>query len=866
GTMVQLIGPTTTAILPTNLSTWNVHFVPCGSPANPDAGFTDTWSNLQNWQALTPYSGTYYPSSGCLEDFNVGSANGQWLIIVQDHDFLQAGNLLSMTIHFCDGTGLNCSECIPNGGILSPTSIDRCAGENIQSSEISVDFGNNIPSSLLYAYEYLLVSGNTILQNGISFSASLPAGSYTLCGLSYLLDDSTNVNALLDAGDLSGLQQDIVSGTICGDLSNVCIPLEIDAPPDTVVVLTNLCQGEIFSFGGQDYMTTGTFYQVHDGPGMCDSIFEIRIAPRTLSVVIPEPDTLFCSSPSVNLSAVTGGANGPFSFNWTTTFGNIASSNTLPTITVDQAGPYFVNVTDGLCSGAASTEVHADQGFPQVFVEGGTLTCNQTVIDLNPIYIPSNAIVQWNGPSGFMSNLPGIAVTDPGTYILSITNELGCSTSKSIEVLLDTQTVMVNISLVSKNCQVMSATLSANSSLPITAYSWVGPNNYSANVGQPIISDPGLYTLTATFMNGCQRLGFFVFDGDFAIPDLVVPPFDTLNCGETITMTSSSITPGVILGWQAPTGLYLDNPTIQIQQPGGYLAVSVASNGCVASTVVNIVQGPDLFSFQTFSNTLTCSMDSVLIGILSAQADVYQWIGFLGPGSDQSSIQVGAPGNYNVMMTDTNSNCVMVASILVPSDYTLPDFDFISDTISCLHPDANLSFVPFPGYNYSNIYWELQDLSIVPGPILNTSVPGDYRLHAVSPNGCQNVKTVTVPTDTIPPFILIETDTIICLDTVQVIIQSLDPIIAFQWVGPGITSSTINIAEVNKPGLYTYLGTGVNGCINEVQIVVDSNYTLPSFTLVGDTLQCDKPATLSAISSDSILQYHWYDPLGNLIG
>jgi gliding motility-associated-like protein len=865
GTSVQLIGPTTTATLPTNLSTWNVHFVPCGSPANPDAGFTDTWSNLQGWQALTTYSGTYYPATGCLEDFNIGSANGQWLIIVQDHDLFQTGNLLSVTLIFCDPTGLNCSECIPNGGVLSPASFDRCAGENIQSSEVSVDFGNNVPSSLLYGYEYLLVSGNTILQHGISFSATLPVGSYTLCGFSYLLDDSTNVNALLASGDLSGLQQDIVSGAICGKVSNICIPVEIAAPPDTVIISTNLCNGEVFSFGGQNYTSTGTFYQLHDGPGMCDSIFEIRIAPRTLSVVIAEPDTLFCNNPAVSLSALTGGANGPFSFQWTTTFGNITSSSTLPSITVDQAGLYSVAVTDGLCNGAASTEVHADQGFPQVFVDGGVLTCAQAAIDLNPIFIPSNATVQWNGPFGFMSNQANITVTEPGNYVLSITNEHGCSTSKSVEILIDTQTVMINVFLVSKNCSAGTAILGVNSGLSVAAYNWTGPNNYSANVSQPIVTDPGMYTVAATFNNGCQRMASFLFDGDFVFPDLTVPPFDTLNCGEILTLTASSTTPGTILYWQGPNGFFALQPTIQVQQPGTYIAVSSAPNGCGVLATVDIVQGPDVFGFQPFSDTLSCSRDSVVIGIVSAQADIYQWIGFMGPGADQSSIKVGSPGVYSVIMTDTNSNCSIVTSILVPTNYTVPDFSFITDTISCLDPVANLSFVPLPGYSYSNVYWELQDLTIVPGPLLNSSSPGDYRLHAVSPNGCQNVKTVTIVADTLSPFVLIESDTLHCLDTVQIISQSLDSIIAFQWLGPGVLSSTKHLAEVNEAGLYSYLATGLNGCVNTIQVIVDSNFTLPVFTLVTDSLRCDRPATLSAITNDPILQYHWYDPAGQLI-
>src|SRR5258706_10930953 len=91
GQSIELIGPATPTIPTTNLSRWNIHFIPCMIAAMPDPGFTPTWSNLQLWQAITSYTGTYHPYSGCLEDFNSGPANGVWQIIIKDGDVLQTG-------------------------------------------------------------------------------------------------------------------------------------------------------------------------------------------------------------------------------------------------------------------------------------------------------------------------------------------------------------------------------------------------------------------------------------------------------------------------------------------------------------------------------------------------------------------------------------------------------------------------------------------------------------------------------------------------------------------------------------------------------------------------------------------------------
>jgi subtilisin-like proprotein convertase family protein len=756
GTSVQLVGPTTNTTGYTHFTTWNIDFVPCGSMADPDAGYSSTWSNDQVWNEFITYIGTYYPANGCLEDFNVGSANGQWLIIVQDHDLLETGNLFSLTLLFCDPSGLNCSECIPNAGVLSPASFDRCLGDNILSSEISVDFGNNIPSPLHYGYEYLLVSGNTIVQHGLFFSAVLPAGNYNLCGFSYLWDDSTNINALLAAGDLSGLQQDIISGAICGKVSNFCIPIQINAPPDTVIIETDLCQGEVFSFGGQDYTTDGTFYQVHPGSGMCDSVFEIRIAPRTLSVVIDEPDTLFCNSPNVTLTASAGGASGPFSYFWTTSFGNITSSNSLPVVTVDQAGPYTVSVTDGICSGVANTSVYADQGFPQIFVEGDTLTCNQTTVNLNPIFIPSNGSVQWTGPMGFLSNQPVINVSVPGIYELTVANAIGCATSKQVTVEIDTLTSPISIFQLVLYCNVQELQLGVNSTLSIDSYFWTGPNNYTSNSSNPVIKDAGNYLLTATFVNGCQRSASYSFNGDFTIPDLMASPNDTLNCGEIITLTGTSSDPGANIFWQLPTSVFVLQPSIQVQEAGLYIAAIIGSNGCFNSKSVEIVNGPDVFPYQVYFDTLDCNHDTVFIGAISAQADEFEWLNYTGPDGDQSTIKVGSPGTYSVMITDTNSHCSLIASVFVPSNFAVPDFNYILDTINCFEPDAHLSFVPLNGTSYSNVFWELPDLTIVPGTVAISNQIGTYRLHAEGSNGCIRVKSFEIPVDTLPPYLLLE--------------------------------------------------------------------------------------------------------------
>ena len=862
GTTVQLIGPPTTAITATNLSNWDIDFIPCMTPASPDPGFADAWSNLQAWQALTPYTGSYHPHAGCLEDFNSGPANGLWQIIIQDHDQFQVGNIESLTLIFCNPSGLSCSTCSPNAGTLSPSQFSICSGENIQSSDITVDFGGNVPLPALYAYEYLLVSGNTILQSGSSFSITPPAGTYSMCGLSYLITDSATVNALIAADDYGDLSQAINNSIICAQLTNTCIALDVNAKPDTMVVTGNLCNGEVFSFGGQDYFTDGFFYQVHDGPGLCDTVFEIRISARDLTVDLNIPDTLSCGIGSISLVSTVSGASGPFTYQWTTMAGNITSSTNGNSVTVDQAGQYFVSVSDGVCEGAGSTIVIADQGFPQVFFEGGTITCTTPVVNLNPIFVPTDGILLWTGPSGFMSAQPNIAVTTPGTYILNVTNTAGCTTSRSVDIGIDTSTFPVDIIEYNKDCPGASLTLGNTAPQFNTNWQWTGPNGFATNYWRPVVTAPGIYSLTVTFLNGCLRTGTYLFDADFTIPDISVPPTDTLNCNEVIPLGIVSGTAGGTYAWNGPLGFFSPTQTIMVNQEGMYTGSIEAPNGCQNSASVVIELGDDIFDFQTFTDTLNCSTSTVSIGVVAPDADIFQWIGYSGPDADQATIEVDAGGTYTVMMTDAGTGCVVSADVVVPTDFSLPSFSFTTDTITCDDPTAELNFVPVAGFSYSSVFWELPDLTVVQGPTLMSGLSGEHRLIAIGANGCMGVRRIHIPFDTIFPFVILETDTLNCSDTVMVISQSLDSVTSYVWNGPGIISLNGEFINVDKPGWYHLTAYGRNGCPAEHDILVDSNYVLPGYALMADSLRCDRLATLQVIPLDPVIRYAWFDAMG----
>lgn len=867
GTAVQLIGSPTTAISSTNLSRWNIQFIPCSDLSMPDAGFTPVWSNLQSWQAFTPYSGLYYPHIGCLEDFNSGSANGLWRLIVQDHDVLQTGAVASVTLVFCNPAGLQCLECDPNGGLFQQTLAALCEGDVLQSSLYPVDFQGNPPSPLLYTYEYFLSSGTTIIESGAQISASPSPGAYALCGISYLTADSAAVNNLLQSGDQNQLLQAIAGGQICAALSAQCVSITITPKPDTVMIDRTLCAGESFVFGGQSYSTEGVYFQQHDGPGSCDTTFRLQISQSDLMLQIDGPDTISCNPGTIDLVSIVSGNAGPIVYNWSTPTGNIVGPANTPGITVDQPGIYLLTILDGQCQVSASFTVEASGDFPRILLDGGTLTCTQTSVLLAPVYLPSDAIVQWTGPGGFSSNASAIQAVIPGTYNFTAMNNSGCSTTKSVFVNIDTTTHPIQIILVDKNCAAQTARITVTDASGIAALNWSGPNGFLANSHIITVTDPGLYQVNAIFINGCQRNSSFLFDGDFTIPDLNISPPDTLHCNETLDLTISSMTVGVSYAWSGPPGFSSSQATININQHGTYVGYVYAPNGCTNSAPVEITKGDDIFDFSFFSDTLDCKTDTVWIGVNAPEADIFHWVNLTGADTTSPTVPVLTAGVYEVIMVDTHSGCEVVTLIPVGSNFITPSFGYSAEPITCINPVSDLMFIPFQEFIYSSVHWELPDGSIVPGPVLSSDDPGLHKLIAYSPNGCSGTWQIYIPFDTLPPTFFAEADTLGCDLTASIRVLSIQALSDISWTGPGMFTSTSFTPTVQMPGIYHATGTALNGCSFTIQVEVIQNFDLPEIDLIADTLDCiSDSVAITVITDDPILTYDIRDLSGNLIG
>ena len=314
GQMITLIGPDVTPPLGswTGGTVWDILFFPCGEGVFPDAGFAPIWDNDQSWLALASYEGSYYPNTGCLEDFNIGSVNGSWTLSVTNNSSFYTGNIIDFQVLFCDEGGLLC--CNADAGDLSgQTNVEACEGELILEMDLEADYGMNTPPDTLeYGYSYIISVNDTIIayELGPDFTSYDP-GVYTVCGLSYLYEDSTAIPAVDENVLLSDLISSLQSLTpsFCGMVTDDCFTVTIQVNQSTIT--DTLCAGEVYTYNGQLLDSTDIYTFIFPSTLGCqDSTVTIDLVFID-SVLVQTQDTI-CAGDTLHFQGQTYTASGTY--------------------------------------------------------------------------------------------------------------------------------------------------------------------------------------------------------------------------------------------------------------------------------------------------------------------------------------------------------------------------------------------------------------------------------------------------------------------------------------------------------------------------------------------------------------------------
>ncbi|HMG16281.1 MAG TPA: T9SS type A sorting domain-containing protein, partial [Saprospiraceae bacterium] len=376
------------------------------------------------------------------------------------------------------------------------------------------------------------------------------------------------------------------------------------------------------------YMLTIT-----DANGCTKVKTSVVIANTTPPTVTLSAPAINCTTPVVQISSTVTGGKVPYTYKW-------SNNQTTANISVDNAGPFTVTVTDANgCSTEKSITVTLNNTLPVVNIDAPSkISCVSPQVQINASSTPlgNNNWTTTNGHivSGKTTLHP--IVDKAGTYVLTVTIPAnGCSASESTEV-IGVSPVNATVSFSAINCFGDSssiATISTSGGLPPYTYSWSNGANSSIVDSLPA----GNYSVIVKDNSSCIDTVSFSITQPTKL-NAVINSTDQTGPGKsdgTAILTASGGTPPYEVLWSTGDTTY----SIDSLSVGSYNVTLTDFMGCSTTQ-------------SAFVNPYNCGM--------SINSTITQAIDCFGQtGSICSDIQGGTPPYTYNWSNGSNSNCLI---------------------------------------------------------------------------------------------------------------------------------------------------------------------------------------------------------------
>ena len=642
---------------------------------------------------------------------------------------------------------------------------------------------------------------------------------------------------------LEGTYQVCVAGQEgCVTSDESCITVDITSIPEGNMS-ASACFGEPYiAPDGNSYFAPGFYQLVYPSYQGCDSIINLNLDANFSSFndVLAE----ICPGNCFNLNGVDYCESGF----WEVTYpgANYLGCDSTDFVTVI-AVPYFAEY------------------FPN---PPDAIDCvNQVVtLDGSASFVGNNPTYEWTDSDGnIVSNDALFDAMMGGTYTLTVYSETGGSICQvSVDAIIEEEIDGPDITAIGGDidCLNTSIDLTGDSNSPGVTYAWTGPNSFTSQEQNPNVIDIGTYTLTVTAPNGCTSQADADVIGDTNEPN--VDAFgEDIDCNNSeANLTGNSITLGVTYAWGGPNSFVSDEQNPVVDEPGQYILIVTAPNGCTAEAIVDVVGDsvePDILASGT---TIDCNNLGPTISGSSATPDVtFEWTGPNNFNAFDPSPAVFDSGDYTLVVTALNG-CTATADVLVEEDINVPDVSAVGGTIDCSDPTLMLE----GGSNTSGATFAWT------GPNSFTSnlatpeagAAGIYTLVVTGTNGCTAMADAEVIQNADIPEVSASGGTIDCnFPMINLTSVSNDPTVTFAWSGPNSFTSEEQNPEINTAGNYIIIVTAANGCTAEALAIVGDDFVEPDAASDGGLLTCTATSVmLTGSSTTTDVVYSWEGPGG----
>ncbi|MCC7245692.1 MAG: hypothetical protein IT269_08445 [Saprospiraceae bacterium] len=629
--------------------------------------------------------------------------------------------------------------------------------------------------------------------------------------------------------------------TLTCDVTTVGINATITANPASPVQTISWTGPGGFVSSVEDPMVTddGVYTLTTTSENGCTTTTQVTV---NQDITNPNADadgnTLTCTITSAQIdgiSATTGA-----SFGWTGPNGFVSNLED-PTVTAD--GLYTLTVTGpNGCTTTATATVILDAVLPGAnAVSTNNLDCDDLTTTLMGSSPTGSVTYLWSGPGVSNPTAQNPTTDQPGTFLLTVTAQNGCTSTWSVDVSQNIMAPTCTATGDTIDCISGQAVLVGGSQTANVTYLWSGPNQFTSNQQNPTVTLDGTYTLVVTGLNACTASTTAIVAENTLSPDVTLAGAGTITCDVTsLDLTSVIATTGATGIWTLPNGQTSTQSNLTVSQDGVYTYTVTAPNGCISAptlTVLENTQAPQ--AVIAAGGQIDCNFPTIEITSSTSTSGVsYAWSG---PGGYTSSAQnpndISNSGTYTVVITDLVNGCSSTATASVTQDPTVPDLAVQVDSLTCAATAVTLNTTTLTPsvtflWNGPNGFTSTQEDPSV-------TEPGTYTLVATASSGCTSLFTSNVTQNVNLPGVSAQGDTITCfVTTANIVSNSQAQGATYLWSGPGGFTSASPSATVTATGNYTIVVTGTNGCTSSAVAVVTPDASIPSVSMTVGELTC----------------------------
>ncbi len=339
-----------------------------------------------------------------------------------------------------------------------------------------------------------------------------------------------------------------------------------------------------------------------------DSVCQLTdTAQITIQVVDPItinlPQNIFlCNSNPFNLVADSDGTATSFIWSSNPDFSNPLNNPQDSSILAFNAGSYYVQASNGLCTAVDSTTIVFDAPSQASFTPSDTLGCGPLTIGFENTSVFTDYFI-WDFGNGQVDSVnfePVVTFSSPGTYSVSLLiSDPDCPTSDtayfSIEVV---PAVISSLNDLVSLCDTVPILLVGNTNGTASEFIWSSDSNLSDTLNLTLqdstlnITNPqnGYYYFSAT--NGvCSLLDSVQIDYTTILFELSA--MDSICAGDLSTVVATNLNPTVSLSYSWSPNSIIPNPsnsnTVLVQpsfSQNVYLTAS--ANGCAVDDSIFI--------------------------------------------------------------------------------------------------------------------------------------------------------------------------------------------------------------------------------------------------------------------------------------